>query len=161
MARRARRPSPHFESLAFQVEPRKGVKADTRAARAILRRVFPNRAWIIVPLNRRTGEFEATPKAPGKGRLSVGAAWDVSYRLRQAPRIVYAEPLFEVSNSEQFARPAVRGRRARSAGGGGAAPGTEGNYQWSLDTLRVPQAGALFEARTPGAGLVVGHPDTG
>lgn len=161
MARRARRPSPHFESLAFQVESRKGVRADTRTARALLRRVFPNRAWIIVPLNRRTGEFEATPKAPGKGRLSVGAAWDVSYRLRQAPRIVYAEPLFELSNSEQFARPAVRGRRARSADSGDADPGTEGNYQWSLDTLRVPQAWALFEARTPGAGLVVGHPDTG
>lgn len=160
MARPPRTSSPRFESLAFQIEPQRGV-GPAAAARAVLRRVFPDRAWTLVPLNRRSGEFEARPKGPGGRRLSAGAAWDATYRLRQDPRIVYAEPLFEVPNAEQYAGPTVPGRRGRSAGDGDNDPGTEGDYTWSLETLGVFGAWAQFGTRTPGAGVVVGHPDTG
>jgi thermitase len=93
--------------------------------------------------------------------LSVPAAWDASYRLREEPRVVYAEPLFQLSNEEQFAVRRPRGRRGLSAGGDDDDPGTEGNYEWSLCNSKVKEAWKLFEARSPGAGIVVGHPDTG
>jgi hypothetical protein len=51
----------------------------------------------------RTGEFEARlPVARG------GSPWpgpDASYRLRQDARVVYAEPLFELPNDDQYTVP--------------------------------------------------------
>jgi len=147
-----------FESLAFQVEPGKGV-TNAASARAVIRRAFPGRRWTITALNLRTGEFEATPE---KGRrLSAAGAWDAAYRLRREAEVVYAEPLFELPNEEQFAPAPPGGRRARSAGGGDDDPGTETSYQWSLDAQKVPHAWAMFGSRPPGGGVVVGHPDTG
>ena len=155
MTKRARASAPRFEALAFQVEARKDVKA-AAAARAVIRRAFRGQRWTLAPLNARTGEFEATPRA-GR-RLSVAGAWDAAYRLRQEPEVIYAEPLFELRNDEQFETPEKRGQ-ARA--GGDNDPGTEGNYDWSLEKQQVPQAWALFSGTTPGAGVVVGHPDTG
>jgi hypothetical protein len=101
-------PSLRFESLAFQVEPGKGVTNEA-SARAVIRRAFPARSWTITALNRRTGEFEAAPK---KGRrLTTAAAWNAAYRLRREAEVVYAEPLFELPNDEQFAPPPRKGRR--------------------------------------------------
>jgi thermitase len=158
VAKRARTPSLRFESLAFQIEPGKGVTNEA-SARAVIRRAFPGRNWTITALNVRTGEFEASPK---KGRrLTAAGAWDAAYRLRREAEIVYAEPFFELPNDEQFAPTPRRGRRARSAGGGDDDPGTETSYQWSLDAQKVPQAWAMFGSRPPGGGVVVGHPDTG
>ena len=158
MARRVRTPSLRFESLAFQVEPGKGVTHQA-SARAVIRRAFPARSWTITTLNLRTGEFEA---APMKGRrLTTAGAWDAAYRLRREPEVVYAEPLFELPNEEQFAPPLRTQRRTRSAGGGDDDPGTETSYQWSLQAQKVPHAWAMFGSRPPGGGVVVGHPDTG
>lgn len=158
MAKRVLTPSLRFESLAFQVEPGQGVTNEA-SARAVIRRAFPGRSWTITALNRRTGEFEAAPK---KGRrLTAAGAWDAAYRLRREAEIVYAEPLFELPNEEQFAPPPRKGRQARSAGGGDDDPGTETSYQWSLDAQKVPPAWAMFGSRPPGGGVVVGHPDTG
>jgi len=159
MAPRAKKASPQFESLAFQVDVRRGQKPGS-VARAALRRALPGRAWVLEPLNPRTAEFEARlPK--GSRTLSVPAAWDASYQLRQDPVVIYAEPLFELPTDEQHETPAPRARRALGAGGGDDDPGTENDFEWSLKTLKVPQAWALFGPRTPGAGIVVGHPDTG
>jgi len=158
VARRVLTPSLRFESLAFQVEPRKGVTNEA-SARAVIRRALPGRSWTITALNLRTGEFEAALR---KGRrLAPAGAWDAAYRLRRQAEIVYAEPLFELPNDEQFVPPARQGRQARSAGGGDDDPGTEASYEWSLNAQKVPLAWAMFGPRPPGGGIVVGHPDTG
>jgi thermitase len=159
MAKRPPSRSPRFESLSFQVEFKKGVKPAT-VARAALRSAFPKRAWTITPLNEKGGEFEARPKGP-RARMSTGEAWQAAYRLREDPRVGYAEPMFELANDEQFPTPppAVRGARALAVSD--EDPGTEGNFEWSLDSLRVPDAWTQFGTAVPGAGVVVGHPDTG
>jgi thermitase len=125
-----------------------------------LRRIFPRRVWELRALNSRTGEFEARlPR--GARSLSVAAAWDASYRLRGEARVIYAEPLFEVPNDEQFAAPIPPGRLRRSSGGGDNDPGTERDYEWSLSNSNVLEAWTLFGSRPRGGGIVVGHPDTG
>jgi serine protease len=72
--------------------------------------------------------------------------------------VVYAEPLFEIQSEEQ--QPVGR-PRSRGLSGGDNDPGTDRNFEWSLDALRVKEAWALFGSDDPGTGIVVGHPDTG
>ena len=157
MTRKQPKVTLRFEGLAFQVDLRPDENART-VARAVLRRVFPARGWTLSPLNPRTAEFEARP-AKGRRRLDVGAAWSASYRLRAAPRVIYSEPLFELPNDAQFPPPKL----SKTAGGGGESndPGTEANFEWSLESMHVPEAWALFSSTTPGDGVVVAHPDTG
>ena len=47
------------------------------------------------------------------------------------------------------------------AAGGGDHPGTAGNFEWSLQKANVIDAWALFASGRPGAGVTIGHPDTG
>src|SRR6185436_3448051 len=75
---------------------------------------------------------------------------------------VYAEPMFELSNDEQFPTPPPALRvGARAVASSDEDPGTENNFEWNLDSLRVPDAWTQFGAASPGGGIVVGHPDTG
>jgi serine protease len=169
-----------FESLAFQVEPPPGATAE-QTARLALQSAFPGETWVIYPLNTAGGEFEAVPVARKRRRspaprrpgarqapvdVPVGEAWDLAYRLRARPEVVYAEPLFEADNTAQHPRfaptDAPRAVRAMPAARtDDDDPGTETAFEWSLDNLRVPQAWALFQATTPGDTVIVGHPDTG
>lgn len=153
-------PRVRFESLAFQVDVEGLTKRSRAAAQRALKAAFATGAggWELRPLNRDTGEFEAVPRRPR--RLSPGRAWDLAYKLRDVPNVVYAEPLFEVDDRQQ--QPAPAGPAARSAGNENNDPGTAGNFEWSLTNLKVQDAWALFPAgQTPGSGIVVGHPDTG
>jgi thermitase len=92
-------------------------------------------------------------------RLTAAAAWERAYRLRDQPEVVFAEPLFTVPNTDQHGAAAAP-RGARSAGDEND-PQTEGNYEWSLKKMFVPQAWSLFADGRPGEGIRVGHPDTG
>jgi thermitase len=99
-------------------------------------------------------EFELLP--PRRGRTPApGAAWDAAYRLRDQPEVVHAEPLFRYGVEDMYRPP------SRRSGGGGDDPATDQNYEWSLERANVPAAWELFGARQPGAGVTVGHPDTG
>lgn len=160
-----------FESLAFQVEAPPGGRLDDAASEA-LRRAFPADRWVVYPLNPADGEFEAVPVARGRRRsptagrsrrrraavpVTAAGAWDLAYRLRDRPEVVYAEPLFTVEDRQQqpTAGPRARGGSDRED------PGTERDCEWSLKTLRVKDAWALFAGRRPGDRVVIGHPDTG
>jgi thermitase len=160
-----------LESLAFQVEPSRGGSPET-TARSALRRAFPGERWSLLPLNPREGEFEAVPiprgrpparrqrkRRPSPAPISVAAAWELAYRLREPAPVVYAEPLFEIVDEQQLPDTGL-GRRSRSTGTGPHDPGTE-ECDWNLETLHVREAWKLFERRKPGAGIVIGHPDTG
>jgi len=64
-------------------------------------------------------------------------------RIDSRPRVVYAEPMFELSNDEQFPAPPPALRAgARAVASSDEDPGTENNFEWSLDSLRVPDAWA-------------------
>jgi hypothetical protein len=147
-------PDARFESLAFQVEPPPRRSAE-EVARTALRQVFPRERWALYELNAAAGEFEAVPtrrgrrRSPPAGRsrrrvavpVPVPDAWELAYRLRDRPEVVYAEPLFTVHDEQQ--QPVAR-RRARDIGSDDGDAGTEGNYEWSLSKLHVQQAWALF-----------------
>ena len=94
--------------------------------------------------------------------VSAADAWDLTYRLRAQPEVVYAEPLLDVHDPQQHPEATARPRaRAAPRAGEHDDPGTAGNFEWSVKTLRVPEAWALFGERVPGEGIIVGHPDTG
>lgn len=171
--------STHFESLAFQVEPAPRDRTPRATAVRALRRAFPGETWVVFPLNADRGEFEAIPVARGRQRsakprrrggrpkpvrLSVAQAWDLSYRLKQRPEVVYAEPLFEIEDQEQHVPSVARaGPHPRSAGTEDNDPGTEQAFEWNLTSLHVREAWDLFEpiGIPPGDAIVIGHPDTG
>ncbi|MGH6691815.1 MAG: hypothetical protein ACREF4_14180, partial [Gammaproteobacteria bacterium] len=107
------------------------------------------------PVSAERGQFELVPPHRRR-RPTPGAAWDAVYRLRAQPQVVHAEPLFKYNVADVHARRAVR-----AGVGGGDHPGTAGNFEWSLRSANVIHAWTLFGTRKPGAGVVVGHPDTG
>jgi hypothetical protein len=111
--------------------------------------------WRVESVSERQGEFELVP--PRRGRIpSPGVAWDITYRLRDQPEVVHAEPLFVYAVPDLYRRP-VR----RAAAGDGDLPATAGNFEWSLKKANVIDAWSLFGSRPPGAAVTVGHPDTG
>jgi serine protease len=138
------------ESLAFRVDPAPAKTADA-AARAVARAALPRR-WSLIRLGG-DGEFEAVPPSP----VSPADAWTLTYALRDRPGVLYAEPLFELKSEAQFPRAEPLTRSAR----GDHDPGTAEDCEWSQKRLRVPEAWSLFGPRRPGAGIRVGHPDTG
>jgi len=148
--------NPRFEAMAVVIEaapaedPARVVKRV--AARAGLARW---RIETVASITPRRGEFELLPSRRGR-TLAPGAAWDATYRLRDQPEVVYAEPLFRYDVDDMY-RPPAR----RASGGDGDDPATANNYEWSLGNANVVTAWALFGARQPGAGVTVGHPDTG
>lgn len=109
--------------------------------------------WRVQPVDPARGEFELLPP-PGAVPAS-GAAWDATYRLRDLPEVVYAEPLFEYE-----VRDLHRQRLPRAAARDDDAATAE-RFEWSLEKANVIEAWAAFGARQPGSGVVVGHPDTG
>jgi serine protease len=111
--------------------------------------------WRVESVSEGQGEFELVP--PRRGRIpSPGTAWDITYRLRDQPEVVHAEPLFAYEVPDLYRRP-VR----RAAADDGDLPATAGNFEWSLEKANVILAWSLFGSRPPGAGVTVGHPDTG
>lgn len=113
--------------------------------------------WQVKPLPVSPNTFHVT--RPG-ARLSVPEAWDRFYALRQAPGIVEAEPDFTV--------PAPVDEEPEGDFEIAAAevdlPETEGKWEWSIDAVKARQAWQFSESQnrpSRGAGIIVGHPDTG
>ncbi|MGH9254260.1 MAG: S8 family peptidase [Vicinamibacterales bacterium] len=160
VGRRAGRPdaapqdrNPKFEAIALTVDPgprESPARVAARAARAA--RLVE---WHVDPVSAERGQFELVPPHRRR-RPTPGAAWDAVYRLRAQPQVVHAEPLFKYNVADAPARRAVR-----AGVGGRDHPGTAGNFEWSLRSANVIHAWTLFGTRKPGAGVVVGHPDTG
>lgn len=146
---------PRFEAMAVAVEA-----APAQDPREVVRRAAAKAGlgrWRVEPVAVAAprAEYELLP--PRRGRAPApGAAWDATYHLRDQPGVAHAEPLFRYEVPDLH-RPAAR----RAAGGGDHHRDTNDNYEWSLVRAGVIQAWPLFGAREPGAGVVIGHPDTG
>jgi serine protease len=110
--------------------------------------------WRVDTVSSDEGEFELVPPARAK-RITPGAAWDAVYRLRAQAQVIHAEPLFKYDVADVQQPPVAR------AAGGGDDPATAGNFEWSLHNANVIDAWALFASGQPGAGITIGHPDTG
>jgi hypothetical protein len=142
--------NPQFEAIALTVdagprdEPARVVDRVAKGARLA--------GWQVELVSVAEGQFELVPP-PGGKRLTPGAAWDAVYRLRAQPEVVHAEPLFKYNVADVHERLALRG--------GGDHPETADNFEWSLQKANVINAWSLFGSRQPGAGVVIGHPDTG
>jgi serine protease len=95
------------------------------------------------------GDFFVTPKVASA--VATPAAWNGLYKLRGHRDAIYAEPLFEAELTP------LRPRAVRASGGVDThLPGTE-KCDWNLDLIEARAAWALSR----GAGVQIGHPDTG
>ena len=145
--------NPQFEAIALTVDSGPRETSEHAAARAAAAAGL--REWRIDAVSAEDGQFELVPPDRAR-RPTPGAAWDAVYRLRIQPQVVHAEPLFKYNVADVQRRPVVRG-----AVGGDNHPGTAGNFEWSLQRANVINAWALFDSGRPGAGVTIGHPDTG
>jgi serine protease len=142
---------PHFQAVSVTVASRPGQ--DPARVVAELAKRTKLQAWRVDAVDEARGEFELVP--PARSVPTPGKAWDLVYRLRGQPEVVHAEPLFE------YAVPDIHQPSARRARGDDDHPATANNFEWSLEKTKVIEAWTLFGSRPPGAGVTVGHPDTG
>lgn len=141
---------PQFEAMAITVQPTPAEPAARVVAR--LARKLRLSSWQVDLVDPDTNAYELVP--PARSRPTPKQAWELTYRLREQPDVVHAEPLFAYNVSDEH-RP-----RLRSLGDHDD-PKTASNCEWSLEKARVIEAWSLFNGRPPGAGVTVGHPDTG
>lgn len=143
---------PVLEALSVVLQPAPG-RDGLALARQIARRVRLN-GWRVEPVVEDGTEVEIVPRT-----RSIGAtrAWNLTYSLRDQPEVAHAEPMFRYLVPEN-APPA---RHRASHGGRVDDPATDTEYDWSLRKANVLEAWRLFGPRLPGAGVQVGHPDTG
>ena len=143
---------PVLEALSVVIQPPPGRDA-LALARQLARKVKLT-GWRVEPVVDAGTEVEFVP--PSR-RMSAGRAWDLTYALRDQPEVVHAQPLFRYLVPEN-AEPTVRKASASSSADD---PATATEFDWSLRKANVLAAWPLFGGRLPGAGVVVGHPDTG
>lgn len=144
--------------------------ASLALARRIVATTLPGR-WTVDLLGPGSTVVEAR-RAGRDRRIRLSTAWNHCARLRAAPEIRFAEPSLTTVGHDpdplQAARilaPFEHGLAPESRlAGDGPLPCAEQNRHWSLQLCRVPDAWALQPptgGRSRGAGIVIGHPDTG
>jgi hypothetical protein len=143
---------PILEAISVTVAARAGEDPARLVAGAAARARL--RGWGVEPVDVARKQFELLP--PPRRVPAPGAAWDATYRLRDAPEVVHAEPLFQYAVPEMDERATTRAMARETHD-----PATDNNFEWSLEKANVIRAWALFGSRPPGSGVVVGHPDTG
>lgn len=162
--------------LALDPAALAGLSESAGTARAAVRHAL-GPEWNVAANDSRAIEFEITPPADPAGlaeasRTSVGDAWEKSYALEQQAGVEYAEPIFvtrvdpgEKDLDEDWCPPVVGALFGLGSKQSTHLPEALKDPEWSLGTngANVKAAWKLFEARnvTPGAGVVIGHPDTG
>lgn len=134
-----------------------------------------DQTWHIEAFTDTNTDFEiANPDVS----LSVGNAWETTYRLRKIPEVVYAEPLFAVSIdgrpdwSKSFSSEALNIEKEKldqafdkiCGFDSPHLPGSE-DCLWSLKEIKVIEAWERFfpnwQETPPGQDVIIGHPDTG
>jgi serine protease len=137
------------------------------------------KGWTVRRFGDAKTDFEVTSRSR---TLSTAEAWEAAYRLRAVPGVVYAEPVFAV---DLRPRPGVLGEppavplapadalaaEALTADAlpvigcfGGEHVEESRDPEWSLREINAFEAWAAFFPDPnvpPGAGIVIGHPDTG
>lgn len=168
----AEQQTPVFEGFYLQVRNRDEAATVLGTVAAAL----PG-PWNFKPVGEGGTDYEVTSSEVA---LSVVEAWEMTYRLRMLPGVLYAEPLFAVTVSAPPAEsggpppPSPGSPRTpfppdRSgdpdptrSGSDSSAPLPESERpDWIFQQMRIYEAWAKFPSGLPGAGIVIGHPDTG
>lgn len=165
-----------FEGFAIQVREPVPPSVLQRSLAPVL-----DNGWTISPFGDRVNNlatrFDLTPI---ERKLSVSEAWQLTYRLRSLPGVLYAEPLFEVAVSgrpdwraelnpellaaESFQEAVDPGLLLCGIGANFEHLRESDDFEWSLKQMHVPEAWNRFfpdGGKLPGEGTVIGHPDTG
>jgi len=128
------------------------------AERAVLKVLGPGWTIVPLPLDDRSFHIQSDVLA-----LSVPDAWEVTHELKRQPGIAHAEPDFilplESNMPDEGPVLAARAFAVSSAAAAGA-----NNPEWSINAIKVREAWALTPppgGQQKGAGIIVGHPDTG
>jgi thermitase len=151
-------PPPELECIAITAARSRGAEA---ALRAIVRKVL-GAGWTI---ERRSGaEFDLVP--PAAVKPDAARAFELAYRLRAASGIARAEPLFAVRMPDDEARQEVTAARLRGllrASGSAVTADAPSDPDWSIARAGVDDAWKLLDDESigHGAGIRIGHPDTG
>jgi serine protease len=138
-------------------------------ARRVLRRTS-RRRWRRRPLGATARDFLAEPA--DRAGVPIGEAWTLVDRLYADRDVASAEPALRVPGLEPDPRavasllrpPEMRGRPGVRSGTGADPLDCDRDCEWSVKACRAPQAWALVPppgGTGKGAGIVVGHPDTG
>lgn len=164
-------PGTIFEGFAIQI---KGSGNKQRVRQIVTNILGPG--WTVKPFGDHPTDFEVIRT---KGVLSVGEAWEATYRIRQQPGVLYAEPLFAVTlgHIQDWQMAPVQARFdpetgqpiEKEAAVRGLCMEPEplpesSDVEWSLKQVHVFEAWDRFFpgfVSKPGAGIIVGHPDTG
>ena len=142
----------------------------------------PRSAINYVPLDAPSSyQFRYTTSG---GVLAPGAAWTVTYVIRQSRKVVAVDPEFTIlqpeaadeftqfpinapanwSSDPEGAMKSLNLRSLRSSQPERPLPGTENDFEWSHKRINLPaarQVTAPGKGPTDGSGILIGHPDTG
>lgn len=165
-----------FEGFAIQVSEPVSVPVLQDLLAPVL-----GSGWNVNPFGDRVNDlatrFDVTPI---EQKISVSEAWQLTYRLRSLPGVLYAEPLFEVAVSgrpdwrgevnpellaaESFQEAVDPGLLLCGIGANFRHLDESNEFEWSLKQMHVLEAWNRFfpdGGKLPGEGIVIGHPDTG
>lgn len=141
------------DAITFKLED----TATLATARELVRRVL-GASWRVEPVRGVGGEFDAIH--PVEGRPKFSKAWELTHRLASEPGVERAEPSLSFPVPGTSDSGDRTDTRMSSIFSGPHLPGTQ-RAGWGLEMCRVPEAWKLFRGRKPGAGIIVGHPDSG
>lgn len=151
---------PRFEGFVIRIDS-SATKQEVRTAVDIVL----GDQWQVEPIPYDPSDFEVTSEHV---QLTDQEAWQATYRLRAAPAVLYAEPVFAVSimNRDDWLTPAIGEPQVESVVRdlcfNDPLLAESDDPVWSLHLTRVLEAwNRFFPDATPGQGIVIGHPDTG
>lgn len=154
---------PLFDGLTFEIGSYSGKNTLSEAKR-IVKHSLGN-GWKVLRVENSKTEFDALP--PKRKKFSLGDAWQAVYTLQDHRNIIYADPNFFV-NLPGFRDDIETGADLQSAFRSGSSgndhiQATSSQFDWNLRMIKAREAWQLSHAddSTKGAGILIGHPDSG
>jgi serine protease len=166
-------PDPVFQAFTVKTTQGNGTKKANKAVANVL-----GKGWTVQSYGGRRTNFEVFK---GENALSVDDAWRLTYLLRRQPGIASAEPIFKAwitdrrdwginleaeapgaAAEPEFEASIFGGILDWVCGMGKDLVKARGNA-WSLELTRVTEAwpNHFPGSKTPGEGVLIGHPDSG
>ncbi len=174
-------PATRSEGLVVQVGTEQMSARKLTAMAKDIAETLPGK-WVVERMGKNTRDF-CFRRPKGQANPTVKQAWDFTYRLREHRDVEACEPALlmpvdgpmEMMKRSRSPRPEsfeVMRRAAEadarlapfSSLGGGTELSCSAINNWALRLCQVPQAWELplpTGGKAQGAGIVVGHPDTG
>lgn len=149
-----------LEAITFTIDPTRTTRAELK--KHLKETKVLGSGWIFRNVEHTQDSIDALYRRKTKCP-SVSQAWNLSYRLRDHPDILEAEPSFIVT-IDGVTEDIHKGI-ARSIDFCKDDPATDGVFEWSLKQIKAPEAWAFSSQNAPGKafgeGVLVGHPDSG